>query len=255
MRLMLDANILSVFIGIESPNDASLVETKKHQNVKCGRTLVERVRAVQQSGLEVWAGMIAGFDHDDETVFDAQAKFLRDAGIAQAMVGMLYAIPKTPLYARLAGEGRIDDEDLAGYGTNMVPARMSRQALREGYVWLMKEIYRPEAYFERLAASLGNGTTPFAPARARHWRRHPVARFKEQARNMARAAVLYGRLMRHIDDNDTRLRRRYRSEVWRQLRQFRDPGLVLGYLMRCAMHYHHFTLARSMAGVRTPLVN
>ena len=56
MRLMLDANILSVFVGIESPNEASLLETKKHQNVKAGRTLVERVRAVQQAGLEVWAG-------------------------------------------------------------------------------------------------------------------------------------------------------------------------------------------------------
>ena len=69
MRLMLDANILSVFIGIESPNDASLVETKKHQNVKCGRTLVERVRAVQQSGLEVRGRDDRRIlDHDDETV-------------------------------------------------------------------------------------------------------------------------------------------------------------------------------------------
>ena len=36
MRLMVDANILSVFVGIESPNEASLVETRKHQNVKVG---------------------------------------------------------------------------------------------------------------------------------------------------------------------------------------------------------------------------
>ena len=119
MQQMLAANILSVFIGIESPNDASLAETKKHQNIKVGRTLVERVHAVQQAGIEVWAGMIAGFDHDEVTVFDAQARFLRDAGIAQAMIGMLYAIPKTPLYARLAVEGRLDDEDLARYGTNV----------------------------------------------------------------------------------------------------------------------------------------
>ena len=56
MQLLLAANILSVFIGIESPNEASLVETKKHQNVKAGRTLVERVRVLQQAGLEVWPG-------------------------------------------------------------------------------------------------------------------------------------------------------------------------------------------------------
>jgi radical SAM superfamily enzyme YgiQ (UPF0313 family) len=252
MRLMLAANILSVFIGIESPNEASLVETKKHQNVRAGRTLVERVRAVQQAGLEVWAGMIAGFDHDDDAVFDTQAAFLREAGIAQAMIGMLYAIPKTPLHARLAAEGRLDDDGLTRYGTNVVPARMSRQALRDGYVHLMTSIYEPGAYFDRLAASLGRGTTPFAPARADYWRRHPVARVSGQARNLARAAVLYARLMRRVEG--VALRRRYRAELWRQLR-FRDPGRIFGYVIRCAMHYHHATLAADMARRRGAVVN
>ena len=45
--------------------------------------------------------MILGFDNDDETVFDAQREFLREARITHAMIGMLTAIPKTPLYARL----------------------------------------------------------------------------------------------------------------------------------------------------------
>ena len=45
-------------------------------------------------------------------------------------------------------------DDLPRYGTNVVPARMSREALRDGYVDLMTRIYQPEAYFERLAASL-----------------------------------------------------------------------------------------------------
>jgi radical SAM superfamily enzyme YgiQ (UPF0313 family) len=253
MRRMLAANILSVFIGIESPDEASLVETKKHQNVKAGRTLVERVRAVQEAGLEVWAGMIAGFDNDDEAVFDAQATFLRDAGIAQAMIGMLFAIPKTPLHARLSAEGRLNEEDLSHYGTNVVPARMSRQTLRDGYVGLMTRIYAPEAYFERLAASIGHDTMPFAPARARYWRRHPLARVNGQARNLVRAAVLYARLMRGVDS--AALRRRYRAELWGQLRQSRDPGRILGYLIRCAMHYHHVTLAADMAQRPGDVVN
>jgi radical SAM superfamily enzyme YgiQ (UPF0313 family) len=253
MRRMLAANILSVFIGIESPNDASLLEAKKHQNVKPGRTLVDRVHAVQQAGLEVWAGMIAGFDHDDEAIFDAQATFLREAGIAQAMIGMLFAIPKTPLHARLAAEGRLDDENLPRYGTNVVPARMSRHALRDGYVDLMTRLYEPEAYFERLSSGLARGPTPFAPARARYWRRHPVARANGQARNLARAAVLFARLMRDVESSA--LRRRYRAELWRQLRRLRDPGWLLGYLIRCAMHYHHASLAGDMARRRSPVVN
>ena len=40
---MVEANIISVFIGIESPNEASLRETKKFQNVREGRSMVEKV--------------------------------------------------------------------------------------------------------------------------------------------------------------------------------------------------------------------
>jgi radical SAM superfamily enzyme YgiQ (UPF0313 family) len=253
MRLMLDANILSVFIGIESPNEASIVETLKHQNVREGRRLVDRVRAVQRAGLEVWAGMILGFDHDDEAIFAAQREFLQEAKIAQAMVGMLFAIPKTPLHARLDAAGRLDPNDDSPFGTNVIPARLSREALRDGYVGLMEEIYRPDAYFDRLAAGLGDSSTPFAPARARYWRSHPASRLMRQSISLARAAVLYRRLMRLVGDRD--LRARYRREIRRQFRSHRDPGYVFAYLIRCALHYHHYTFARHMARSRRPVVN
>src|SRR5262249_36104067 len=79
MRLMVDANIISVFVGIESPNEKSLKETKKLQNVRPAGTLEQRVRRIQAAGLEVWCGMILGFDNDDATIFDAQRQFLKDA--------------------------------------------------------------------------------------------------------------------------------------------------------------------------------
>ena len=66
MELMGLANFQSVFIGIETPNEDSLRETKKHQNVRpSAGTLLERVHRVQQHGIDVWCGMIVGFDHDD----------------------------------------------------------------------------------------------------------------------------------------------------------------------------------------------
>ena len=51
------------------------------------------------------------------------------------------------------------------------------------------------------------------------------------------------------------LRRRYRAELWRELRRFRDPGRMFGYLIRCAMHYHHVTLAGDMARRQGAVVN
>jgi radical SAM superfamily enzyme YgiQ (UPF0313 family) len=97
LELMVAANFGAVFIGIETPNEASLRETKKLQNLRKGTTMLDRVYAIQGAGLEVWCGMILGFDNDDATVFDAQRQFLRDARITHAMIGMLTAIPKTPL--------------------------------------------------------------------------------------------------------------------------------------------------------------
>jgi len=75
MELMTEANIISVFIGIESPNEASLRETRKFQNVRAGGTMLEKVHRIQEAGLEVWSGMILGFDHDDASIFEEQLRF------------------------------------------------------------------------------------------------------------------------------------------------------------------------------------
>src|SRR5260370_28110085 len=125
MQLMVEANIQTVFIGIESPNEDSLRETLKLQNIRPAGTIVERVRRGQQAGLDVWCGMIVGFDHDDPSIFAAQREFLQESRVLHAMVGMLSAIPKTPLYDRLAAEGRLELEDESEFGTNVIPLRMT----------------------------------------------------------------------------------------------------------------------------------
>ena len=103
--------LISVFVGIESPNEAS--SARDQEVPECphrGGTMLEKVHRIQEAGMEVWCGMIVGFDNDDETIFDAQRRFHRGgADRAMSMVGMLPAIPKTPLLrpAR-ASEGRLD---------------------------------------------------------------------------------------------------------------------------------------------------
>ena len=59
--------------------------------------------------------------------------------------------------------------------------------------------------------------------------------------------------MRRVDNPD--LRKRYRLELRQQFLSHRDPGYLLGYLIRCAMHYHHYTLAQEMARDRGSVVN
>jgi radical SAM superfamily enzyme YgiQ (UPF0313 family) len=253
MQLMVDANIQCVFIGIESPNEDSLRETKKYQNVRSGPTMVERVHAVQNAGMDVWCGMILGFDHDTPGIFAAQREFIAEARILHAMIGMLTAIPKTPLYDRLAADGRLDEDDEPEFGTNVIPLGMTREELRDGYVRTMQELYEPEAYFNRLEQLFLRDNFQFGQSRTLYWRRHPWAWLKGQTRELLRSAFLYGRLMRMIPEGH--LRAEYRRRLGRLLRQRREPATLFVYLIKCAMHYHHYTMAREMAAQESPVVN
>ncbi len=105
MDLMVQANFIATFIGIESPDEESLREAKKYQNVRTGGTLLEKVHRIQEAGMEVWCGMIMGFDNDDAGIFDRQIQFVRESRISFSMSGMLSAIPKTPLHDAARGRG------------------------------------------------------------------------------------------------------------------------------------------------------
>src|SRR5437762_7566377 len=82
MQLMTAANIGVVFIGVESPNEDSLRETKKLQNLRRGGSIIEKVLRIQDAGMEVWAGMILGFDNDGREIFAAHRRFLHEARIS-----------------------------------------------------------------------------------------------------------------------------------------------------------------------------
>jgi radical SAM superfamily enzyme YgiQ (UPF0313 family) len=84
LGLMRDANFVMVFIGIESPRKASLAESHKTQNEKVD--LVAAVHKIQSYNLFISAGMIVGFDQDDETIFDEQYEFLQAAQIPIVML-------------------------------------------------------------------------------------------------------------------------------------------------------------------------
>ena len=252
MELMGLANFQNVFIGIETPNEDSLKETKKYQNVrpKAG-TLIERVHRVQQHGIDVWCGMIVGFDHDDRSIFEVMPKFLADTRISAAIISMLHAIPTTPLYDRLKLEGRLNDEDASDkYGTNVIPRGMSREALRDGFVQVMQACYSVDAYFQRLDAQFFDENFKFAVHHLAYWKSHRWAWAKRCFLNYCRFAVVAFRLLRSVDDRG--LRARYRRQLTRVLfARSREPHILFIYALKIAMHYHYAALTRALAEVET----
>jgi radical SAM superfamily enzyme YgiQ (UPF0313 family) len=135
LKLFREANFGWVFTGIESPDEGSLKETLKFQNTRAD--MLTSVRKIYSYGIEVLAGFIIGFDNDTTKTFDLQYNFITKSGIQSSMVGLLVAIPKTPLYERLEKDGRLIHEskniDHTKLGTNVIPKGMSYDELVNGY--------------------------------------------------------------------------------------------------------------------------
>lgn len=154
MRMMVEAGFDTVFIGIETLDEACLMECGKRQNQN--RNLLEDVKRIHRVGLEVQGGFIVGFDHDTPSIFRRQIEFIQKSGIATAMVGLLQALPGTRLYERLKAEGRLREcasGDNVDGTTNILPT-MNLDTLRRGYRKMMRHIYAPHNYYQRIKTFL-----------------------------------------------------------------------------------------------------
>jgi radical SAM superfamily enzyme YgiQ (UPF0313 family) len=147
---MIKAGFGGVFVGIETPHEASLSECDKKQNTN--RDLVATVKKLQNRGFEVTAGFIVGFDNDPASIFKSQIEFIQKSGIVTAMVGLLNAPKGTRLYQRLKGENRLTQEttgDNTDFSLNFVP-KMNQQTLINGYHDILNTIYAPNNYYARI---------------------------------------------------------------------------------------------------------
>jgi radical SAM superfamily enzyme YgiQ (UPF0313 family) len=166
MEMMVAAGFNSVFIGIETPDEASLVECHKNQNKN--RDLIASVKRLQRNGMQVMGGFIVGFDSDTPAIFERQVDFIQKSGIVTAMVGLLQAPIGTDLYARMKSEGRLVENNMSGNNvdgtTNIVP-KMDPDVLHTGYRQLMESIYSPAMFYERVKTFLREYNPHMSPVK------------------------------------------------------------------------------------------
>jgi len=153
MRMMAEARFEAVFLGIETPDEASLSVAGKHQNTRS--SLEESVDRITSYGIRVMAGFIIGFDGEKSGAGDRIVRFVSNTGIPAAMMGMLQALPNTGLWHRLEKEGRLIEEKADAKGVNQtnllnfVPTRPIRDIANE-YVDAFCRLYEPNAYIDRV---------------------------------------------------------------------------------------------------------
>ncbi len=150
LKLLHEGGCRSMFIGIETPRVSSLQETQKFQNVR--KDTLGEVARIQSQGMAVYSGLIVGFDHDDEDIFQEQVDFINDAKIPLPFPSLLGALPATPLYKRMVDEGRvIAENEFQGntFFTNIRPTCMSMEALQNGFLRMVQALYDPKNFSDR----------------------------------------------------------------------------------------------------------
>jgi hypothetical protein len=152
LQMCAEAGLTQVFIGIETPNEDSLRETKKRQNLRIN--LLDQVQRFLDYGISVAGGMIVGFDSDGPDIFERQYQFAMSAPIPIFSLGALVAPAATPLHERMGREGRLvsDGSEVAAmpWSTNIVPRQMTREQLLGGIQRLCNKLYQASAFGERV---------------------------------------------------------------------------------------------------------
>ena len=161
MNMMTQAGFDTVFIGVETPDDDSLAECNKKQNLH--RDLVADIKRIQRAGLQVQGGFIIGFDNDTPSTFQRQIDFIQKSGIVTAMVGLLQAPVGTRLYKRMEQDGRLVGSfsgDNVDGATNIIPKDMNIDVLQKGYRAVVKTLYAPKNYYARVRTFLKEYKAP-----------------------------------------------------------------------------------------------
>jgi radical SAM superfamily enzyme YgiQ (UPF0313 family) len=160
MNSLVKAGFDTVFIGVETPDEYSLAECNKKQNLH--RDLVADIKRIQRAGLQVQGGFIIGFDSDTPSIFQRQIDFIQKSGIVTAMVGLLQAPTGTRLFERMKRENRLDGSssgDNVDGTTNIIPV-MKLETLQKGYRDVVKFLYAPKNYYARVKTFLREYKAP-----------------------------------------------------------------------------------------------
>jgi radical SAM superfamily enzyme YgiQ (UPF0313 family) len=148
LELMREAFFHTVFVGIETPDEAALHGMVKDQNLRL--PILEAVDILNSYGMEVVSGIIMGLDQDTERTADDVLGFIEASGIPMLTINLLYALPRTPLWRRLEKEGRLLSDGTGGEESN-VRFLLPREIVRRNWLKCVTAANAPEALYRRFA--------------------------------------------------------------------------------------------------------
>jgi radical SAM superfamily enzyme YgiQ (UPF0313 family) len=226
LEMMRDSHFYAVFCGIETPEIGALDAMRKSHNAVM--PLLDAVATINRYGIEVVSGIILGLDTDTPATATRLIEFIDRSNIPVLTINLLQALPKTPLWDRLAAAGRLSSDPERE--SNVVFARPYGEVLASWHE-AVRHAYTPEALFERFRWNLRQ-TYPnrLAP---------PPSRARLNARNLRRAAIMLGKILLRVG-----LFGDYRRTYWRFAWEALRAGRVAELIAVSLVAHHMIRFAR-----------
>jgi hopanoid C-2 methylase len=225
LALMRDASFLGLFVGIETPEAEALKAMRKDQNNAV--PMLASIKTLNDYGLEVTSGIILGLDTDSDDTESRLKDFIDVSHVPMLTINLLQALPKTPLWDRLAKTNRIADDP-----TLESNVRFLRPYDEVVAMWRRCIAYAndPEKLFARFQHQVDATYVN---------RMIPPARGKLTWVNLSGALVLAWRILLHIG-----ILSDYRKPFWRAARHAMRRGQIDGVLGMGFIAYHLINFTR-----------
>ncbi|HWB48282.1 MAG TPA: B12-binding domain-containing radical SAM protein [Stellaceae bacterium] len=224
LAMMREASFYAVFCGIETPELAALDAIDKAHNHRA-LPILDAIRTINGYGMEVVSGIILGLDTDTPATVGKLLDFIEASQIPLLTINLLQALPKTPLHARLAAAGRIDDSGRRD--SNVVFARPYDAVLAD-WRQAIRRAYTPEAVYARFAWHAAH-TYP-------NRLRLPLSRARLSAANLRRGLVMLAKIIGKLG-----IAGDYRQAFWRMAWPALKAGRI-DELIASALVAHHLIM-------------
>jgi len=168
MKLFVESGCLGNVIGFESLDLGNLRQMRKAGNVRAFDRYAEEVAALREHHLQTWAAFALGYDHDTVESILATCEWGIENHFTFAAFNIIMPYPRTPLYERLAAEGRLLydgkwwlHKDYRFNYAAFKPKRMTADELTEAG-WACRQRWSSHAsIFRRALDARTNMATPF----------------------------------------------------------------------------------------------
>ncbi len=144
LEMMREANFITVFVGIETPDADALRLMDKGHNAKL--PILESIETLNRYGLEVTSGIILGLDTDSPDSEVRLRTFIDASNVPVLTINLLQALPKTPLWERLEKADRLDHDPALESNVRFV---MPYGEVLAAWRRCIAHAYTPERLFER----------------------------------------------------------------------------------------------------------